>query len=402
MIRWKITILPCLLLLALAVLLAPDAGATTATAAAKSTGGSRPTTTCGQWNVIPSPNATEGGSALVSVASISTNDVWAVGYSVRVVGGAQTYRTLTEHWNGTTWSVVPSPSPGPKGQIRDFLFGVAATSTNDVWAVGEEDQTNPSAFVEHWDGSKWSVVSTPLIPKALNVTLSSVAVISANGVWAAGKYEDSAGTIFTLIEHWNGIQWSIVSSPNVGSLGSAFSGVAVISVNDVWAVGTYKTSSTTFATLTEHRDGTRWRVVPSPNIGSANLTAVTAIATNDVWSVGVYSQNNSANTLTEHWDGTQWSIVSSPNGSKSSFNELNAVAAVASKNVWSVGEDTLNAGLTEHWNGTEWKLVSSPMLGIITNLNGVTVVPGTSKLWAVGGFYQTSHSNSGTLTEFYC
>ena len=398
--RWKITILPCLPILALAILFVPDLGV--AAAAARSTDGSRPTTTCGQWNVIPSPNAPKGGSALISVASISAHDVWAVGDSVRMVGGSQTYRTLTEHWNGTTWSIVPSPSPGPKFQIIDILFGVAATSTNDVWAVGEEDKANPTAYVEHWNGSQWSVISTPLVPNAISVTLTSVAVISANDVWAAGYYGDSAGTLFTLVEHWNGTQWRIVSSPNVGSHGSRLAGVAVISANDAWAVGTYGTSSTTFAALIEHWDGTRWKVVSNPNVSSPGLTAVTAIATNDVWSVGSYSPNNNANTLAEHWNGTKWSMVSSPNAPKSSFNKLNAVAAVASKNVWSVGEDTLNSALTEHWNGTQWKLVSSPMVGAVANLNGVTVVPGTRQLWAVGGFYQTFRSLSATLIEFYC
>lgn len=395
---WKITLLPCLLILALAILLAPDAGVATAAASAA------PTTTCGQWNVIPSPNATQGGSTLISVSAISASDVWAVGDSVRMSGGSQIYRTLTEHWNGTSWSLIPSPSPGPKFQILDILFGVAAVSTNNVWAVGEEDQTNPTAFILHWDGSQWKVTSTPAVPNAVVVTLRSVTVLSANDIWAAGDYTNSSGAGFTLVEHWNGTQWSIVSSPNVGSLSSALWGVAAISTSDVWAVGSYATGGSSARSLIEHWNGTQWSVVasPNPNKGTTNLRSVTAIASNDVWSVGAYSQNSNLLTLAEHWNGTKWSIVSSPNASKSTFNLLNAVAAIASKNVWSVGEDTLNSGLTEHWNGTKWKLVASPVVGVITNLNGVTVVPGTGQIWSVGAFFQTVRSLSATLTEFYC
>ena len=70
----------------------------------------------GTWTAVPSPSTNE----LHAVTSISANDVWAVG-----VG------PITEHWNGTAWSVVPSPNV-----TNGKLLGVAAVSTNDVWAVG--------------------------------------------------------------------------------------------------------------------------------------------------------------------------------------------------------------------------------------------------------------------------
>ena len=42
--------------------------------------------------------------------------------------------TLTEHWNGTTWSVIPSPNPSTS---LNFLAGVAATPRSGLtWAVG--------------------------------------------------------------------------------------------------------------------------------------------------------------------------------------------------------------------------------------------------------------------------
>ena len=59
-----------------------------------------------------------------------------------------------EHWNGTAWSVVPSPNVGP---VLTLSHGVAAVSANDVWAVGSYDVTD-KALVEHWDGTAWSVV----------------------------------------------------------------------------------------------------------------------------------------------------------------------------------------------------------------------------------------------------
>ncbi len=110
--------------------------------------------TCGQWNVIPSPNG-PSGSDLDAVAVVSTNDVWAVGDNQP--GGS--FTTLIEHWDGTQWSVVPSPSPGSQYNV---LYGVAAVSISDVWAVGYSSSGNSQqTLIEHWNGSSWSVVTSP-------------------------------------------------------------------------------------------------------------------------------------------------------------------------------------------------------------------------------------------------
>lgn len=66
--------------------------------------------------------------ALFGAAAVSASDAWAVGQS-----GTSALRTLIERWNGTAWAQVPSPSPGPG---NDGLNAVAATSAANAWAVG--------------------------------------------------------------------------------------------------------------------------------------------------------------------------------------------------------------------------------------------------------------------------
>ncbi len=61
------------------------------------------------WSVVASPNATPGNNELHAVASISANDVWAVGTSENTLGNDQ---TLILHWDGTVWSIVASPTTG--------------------------------------------------------------------------------------------------------------------------------------------------------------------------------------------------------------------------------------------------------------------------------------------------
>src|SRR5437016_5171251 len=72
------------------------------------------------WSVIPSPNPGVSGNELISVAVVAANDVWAVG---DITAGNGASQTLIEHWNGTAWSVVASPSPSP---FHNVLNGVTA------------------------------------------------------------------------------------------------------------------------------------------------------------------------------------------------------------------------------------------------------------------------------------
>src|SRR4051794_14549087 len=132
--------------------------------------------------------------------------------------------------------------------------------------------------------------------------------------------------------------WTVVSSPNSGSSFNELNGVAVVSANDIWAVGDY-TNSNVYQTLTEHWNGTSWTVVSSPSFpNGSRLLGVSAVSTNDVWAVGTYSSDGSNFlTLTEHWNGSSWSVVSSPNPS-TTRTELKAVAAGASNDVWAVGD----------------------------------------------------------------
>src|SRR5204862_547524 len=103
------------------------------------------------------------------------------------------------------------------GSRSSYLSGVAAVSANDIWAVG-------GSLIEHWDGSNWSVVPSPS-PSAGYSNLYGVAAVSANDVWAVGS--SGYDPFQTLTEHWNGRSWSVVPSPNPG-IYSQLNGVAAV------------------------------------------------------------------------------------------------------------------------------------------------------------------------------
>ena len=136
---------------------------------------------------------------------------------------------MIEHWNGTAWTVQPT-SP-----LDGTLFGDAAVSPSDAWAVGEDyNGSDLQTLVEHWNGKAWTMQDSPN-PGGLTGDnyLLSVTGVSASDAWAVGYY-DNGSSQQTLIEHWNGTAWKVQSSP---VLDGQLSGVSALSATDAWAVG---------------------------------------------------------------------------------------------------------------------------------------------------------------------
>ena len=167
------------------------------------------------------------------------------------------------HWNGTKWSQVPSPNPGP----LSALDGVTAVSPTDAWAAGSYCTTTSCAVADtlllHWNGTKWSQVSSPN-PGPIENSLSGVTAVSPTDVWVTGDYcaPKCGGHVRTLIMHWNGTAWTTVSSPDPGNI-NFLTGVAATASGNAWTVGgTCLTSvcGTNTNALVLHWNGSAWTV----------------------------------------------------------------------------------------------------------------------------------------------
>ncbi|MDQ3929869.1 MAG: immune inhibitor A, partial [Chloroflexota bacterium] len=301
---------------------------------------------------------------------------------------------------GLAWRQVAAPNFHSNS---NSLNGVKAIASNDAWAVG--DYNNPGtgyqdALTAHWDGSQWLVVPNPSYTQTFN-TLLGVAAVSAREVWAVGYYQPQGGIPRTLIMHWNGSQWSLSNSPNVGNGANYLRAVSASPSGDVWAVGHYVTASNTVEMLAVRNVNGSWVVVPGSGPGTSvnRLYSVAAMTSSDVWAVGLYNEGNNTRTLTMHWDGTQWSTVPSPNPNPNQQSVLNGVSGTGGSDVWAVGSyfnsSAVEQTLVLHWNGQNWSIVPSPNHGTSDNsLYGVRAIS-ADDAWAVGNWsYQVKVSRA--------
>lgn len=363
----------------------------------------------GNWQTAISPNvsgATAVNNELLGITATSANDVWTVGWAQDPQGPPYVKRTLVEHFDGSTWNIVQSPNP--LTAIQSVLYSVSGKSANDVWAVGSTQNGRlPSrTLVEHWDGAQWSIVSSPSPDTQFN-ELRGVAALSANDIWAVGfrggtKIETP---IETFIVHWDGGRWTQVTSPNIPGGANQLFGVTAIAANDIWAVG-----FAGGAPLSMHWNGSAWNIVPverDAGLGAEKLNAVSGAAGNDIWAVGdgkgIFSNQTFATI--RHWNGAHWSekvcrAASSSNppdgyegGGPDAY--FTGVAAAATNDVWAVGVRG-SGPMILHWDGQAWTTVSHPRAFPNAAVLRAVATSSGGNAWSVGIEIEVSPSGSVT------
>jgi hypothetical protein len=350
---------------------------------------------CQAWTGTQPPSPGDNSNHLQGVTVLSPCDAWAVGSATNSDGVAH---TLIEHWNGSAWTVAPSPDPGT---IVNSLIGVRAVSARDIWAVGYYSSgADKTTLILHWDGASWTQVPSPS-PGSVS-RLYAVRVVSARDAWAVGFHSTSAGHR-TLILRWNGSTWQQVASPSPvgpGSEAELYS-VATASGRDAWATGQVFTGSTRSTTLILHWNGRRWTAVHSPSPAHINeLFGVGASSRTNAWAVGISRNSSSGSpsqTLVLHWNGRRWTRVASPNpASTGNDNELDAVTVTGARSAWTVGSIVsggVSRTLVLRWNGSRWARVMSPNPGASSSLIGVSA-SSDGNVWAVGTFRSVGPSQA--------
>jgi hypothetical protein len=329
------------------------------------------------WSVMTSPDvgAPPQQDYLEGISCISTSSCTAVG-GYRS-GGSPPGKTLVERWNGTNWSVVPSPN-GPSGTNVNELNDVSCVSATACEAVGDVHYgpSNTGVYktlAESWNGARWSVVASGKLSAASNYdTLFGVSCSSADACTAVGEQGSTGSAIETLVESWNGTTWSVVPSPEgYGSDYSLFQGVSCPSSKACTAAGMYRSPSGVYLTLVESWNGTAWSIVPSPDAGPFGdyndfYGGVSCPSVNACTAVGYYSYGATTKTLVENWRGKSWSIVPSPEKGSAL---LKGVSCASASSCTAVGANDRKKTFVQSWNGTAWSVSASPDEGLASDGN---------------------------------
>ena len=341
------------------------------------------------WHTVISPNVAGQDNMLSGAAHIpGSSGAWAVGER-RASGGH--LATLTMHWSGSAWRIIPSPNVSSENELR---LVVARTPT-DVWAVGSNDATGVERpLVLHWAGDgSWK--TSPIVKPPAGADIAGLVPLAAGDVWAVGFVNgyppscDGPGHR-QLLEHWNGSTWRTVAGPTLpGETHSVLTGLARIpNTNHLIAVGSACVDDQ-LRPLVLRFDGSRWSVGSAPD-WPVPWPAVAAASAGDIMLVGSAFPpgGNGMQPYSAHWNGTSWSVALQPlpDGADSAgfasvcripqtTRYLSAIGWNSPQGEHSVVERYLNGG---------WQSMSTPNPDPeVDNITGVACSqPGDT--WAVG------------------
>lgn len=300
------------------------------------------------WNPVSLPDLSGMGSSfsLRATTSLAPAKFFAAGILVTSVW---TTEQLLLGWDGSGWDVVASVELAPNltGAPRyGSPAAIAGVSPNDLWILGNasgfgDGVSGSPLLTVHWDGSQLTEFVTPGVGNRQNNVYGADAIAS-NDMWAVGEYNNTTigdHTFHGMTYHYDGTSWTHVANPAESIDSSHLYAVAAIAADDVWAAG-----DTPAGPLFMHWDGSNWTIVPSPTGASGTIHALAAIATDDVWAVDSAWQVPSIGKY-YHWDGVSWSVVVPPEiPGATSVARHGGLAAAGACDVWATGSIDLGQG----------------------------------------------------------
>ena len=297
-----------------------------------------------RWMAETTAASVPASGALTGVSCISAAECTAVGW---YVNGAGVQVTIAERWNGSSWSLQSTPNQTNAG--GDQLTAVSCTSATFCLAVGDG---SAQSFSEIWNGTVWTLDNTIQPSEALDaVSCTSANACTAVGFGGPTRIGPSGLQQSTVAEHWNGLTWTIQSTPNANE-DNELAGVSCPSANTCVAVGSAfpaadpQEAGFEQPTLIERWNGSSWSIQPSPPSGGA-LNAVSCTSATACTAVG-------DEQLTDVWDGSSWMSENAMPGPESgpqqgiSCTSATACAAVSADSV------------AQTWNGAHWTAQTVP------------------------------------------
>ncbi len=321
------------------------------------------------WKVQSTPDPSPSTNRLLSVSCTSNAECIAVGQDK---GSGGRLVTLAEAWNGTAWSVQSTPVPA--GARLSGLAGVSCVSTADCVAVGQYRTAAGVhvALAEGWNGTMWTIEPTPTPAGATFSRLLGVSCVSTTACTAAGYAIDGSGSEVPLAMRLIGGTWSLESVPSPsGSMLTELLGVSCADSSACTAVGQYEPQYGVFVPLAERWDGATWSIQNTPPLQGHDslLESVSCVSDARCTAVGLSGGSLVRVPARSRSSGTAPSGACSPrripqDSSATSTRGWWASRACPPRRAWESGSYENSSGLTvtlaEYWSGTAWKIQPTP------------------------------------------
>ena len=294
--------------------------------------------------------------------------------------------------NGERWNLdrrFPTRS-GPN--VAEHLFSVDALGPDNVCAVGSTDFRPIAA---HFDGTRWQGIPGLVSPEGSEFL--DVTIASPSQVWAVAN-DLVIPQLSPQAQRWDGAQWTRFDLPHPFDVFVQVNAIESLGPNDVWAVGSGRSGPTLdLLPIAWHWDGTAWSYVLMPRLGALQVAPLdlVAVSPTELFMVGqklVRLDDPGNLPAVERWDGTAWREVTGPDVPPGAFPHavLSAVAPDGQGGIWAAGltlapefvEPSFTSYFAHFSNGT-WTVQIEPG-GLQGEIRGLTQVPGSTSLWAVG------------------
>lgn len=310
------------------------------------------------WSVVPSPNPPGAvDTALTGVSCSSAVACTAVGTSSPGIGRAP----LAESWDGVSWVIDPTIAPAPDAG----LTAVSCTAATACVAVGAFVPYTAKALVETWDGAAWRVQKAPAPRRSNPLAVSCAAPVLCT--MTGSVYPSSV-----FAEGWNGVAWTAETPVVPTRLVSQLTGVSCPAPSSCTAVGDDQIAIAgqgIDVSLAERWDGSAWKVEPTPDPGPLatsprSLSAVSCPSPQRCVAVGTFGTGQRQDSLVEGWDGVHWSVEDSTALDRAGLGvELKGISCATADACTAVGirstaasETTIAAG----WDGHRWTVEPTP------------------------------------------
>ena len=332
-------------------------------------------------------HATKGGAPVRIPTIAFTAAAAVIGLAMLVASGTSPAAASS----APAWTITSSPNTS--ATQNNVLNSVSCTSPTACVAVGDfYNGTHQQTLIETWNGTAWTMTSSPNTSATQNNYLNGVACTSPTACVAVGDFYNGSHQQ-TLIETWNGTAWTITSSPNTSATQTNYLyGVSCTSPTACVAVGEFQQRhlhSDPDRDVERHRLDHHLEPQHLGHAGQLPHRRVVHLA-HRLCGRGRLLQRHPRSDPDRDVERHRLDHHLEPNTSATQDNALNGVSCTSPSACVAVG-DTYNGTnyqtLSETWNGTAWTITSSPNTSATQNddLYGVSCTSPTACV-AVGDF----------------